>query len=43
MQILTETRIIRLASAADYVRIQLTATPLARLLGHQAGIPHRNW
>ena len=35
--IVTQTRIIRFASAADYVRIQLTATPLASLLGHQAG------
>jgi len=32
----TGTRIIRFASAADYVRIQLTATPLASLLRHQA-------
>jgi SAM-dependent methyltransferase len=37
VQIVTETRIIRFASAADYVRIQLTATPLAGLLRHQAG------
>ena len=37
VQIVTGTRIIRFASAADYVRIQLTATPLASLLRHQAG------
>jgi SAM-dependent methyltransferase len=36
VQIVTQTRIIRFASAADYVRIQLTATPLASLLRHQA-------
>jgi SAM-dependent methyltransferase len=36
VQIVTETRIIRFASVADYVRIQLTATPLASLLRHQA-------
>jgi SAM-dependent methyltransferase len=36
VQIVTETRIIRFASAADYVRIQLTATPLASLLRQQA-------
>jgi SAM-dependent methyltransferase len=36
IQIATETRIIRFASAADYVRIQLTATPLASLLRQQA-------
>jgi SAM-dependent methyltransferase len=37
VQIVTGTRIIGFASAADYVRIQLTATPLASLLRHQAG------
>jgi ubiquinone/menaquinone biosynthesis C-methylase UbiE len=36
VQTVTKTRIIRFASAADYVRIQLTATPLASLLRHQA-------
>ena len=36
VQIVTPTRIIRFASAADYVRIQLTATPLASLLRPQA-------
>jgi ubiquinone/menaquinone biosynthesis C-methylase UbiE len=36
IQILTQTRIVRFASAADYVRIQLTATPLASLLRAQA-------
>jgi hypothetical protein len=36
IQILTRTRIVRFASAADYVRIQLTATPLARLLRARA-------
>jgi hypothetical protein len=35
VQIVTQTRIIRFASAASYVRIQLTATPLASLLRHQ--------
>jgi SAM-dependent methyltransferase len=37
VRIVTETRIIRFASAADYVRIQLTATPLASLLSQHAG------
>ena len=37
VQVVTGTRVIRFASAADYVRIQLTATPLAGLLRHQAG------
>src|SRR5215470_2462088 len=37
VQIVTGTRIIRFASAADYVRIQLTATPLASLLSQHAG------
>jgi ubiquinone/menaquinone biosynthesis C-methylase UbiE len=32
VQIVTETKIVRFASAADYVRTQLTATPLASLL-----------
>ncbi len=36
IQIVTQTRIVRFASAADYVRIQLTATPLASLLRAQA-------
>jgi SAM-dependent methyltransferase len=36
VQIVTTTRIIRFASVSDYVRIQLTATPLASLLRHQA-------
>jgi hypothetical protein len=42
VQILTETKIIRFSSAADYVRIQLTATPLASLLRAQAeeAVPH---
>jgi hypothetical protein len=35
--IVTQTRIVRFASVFDYVRIQLTATPLASLLRHQAG------
>lgn len=35
VQIVTETRIIRFASAADYVHIQLTATPLASLRRQQ--------
>jgi SAM-dependent methyltransferase len=34
--IVTATRIIRFASVPDYVRIQLTATPLARLLSQHA-------
>ena len=37
--IVTETRTARFASISDYVRIQLTATPLARLLHHQPGQP----
>lgn len=36
IQIVPATRIIRFASGADYVRIQLTATPLASQLGYQA-------
>ena len=36
VQIVTTTRIIRFASVSDCVRIQLTATPLASLLRHQA-------
>jgi hypothetical protein len=36
VQIVTKTRIVRFASVSDYVRIQLTATPLASLLRHQA-------
>jgi hypothetical protein len=35
--IVTETRTVRFASVSDYVRIQLTATPLASLLQHQPG------
>jgi len=42
VQIVTETRIIRFASAADYVRIQLTATPLASLLSQHAEGPVRH-
>jgi SAM-dependent methyltransferase len=41
IQIVTETRIVRFASAADYVRVQLTATPLARLLSQHAEGPAR--
>jgi ubiquinone/menaquinone biosynthesis C-methylase UbiE len=37
--IVTETRTVRFASVPDYVRIQLTATPLASLLAHQPGRP----
>jgi SAM-dependent methyltransferase len=37
--VVTETRTVRFASASDYVHIQLTATPLARLLPHQPGQP----
>jgi SAM-dependent methyltransferase len=37
--IVTETRTVRFASTTDYVRIQLTATPLARLLPDQPGRP----
>jgi hypothetical protein len=37
--IVTETRTVRFASVSDYVRIQLTATPLASLLAHQPGRP----
>lgn len=37
VQIVTATRIIRFASAAGYVRIQLTATPLASLLSCRTG------
>jgi len=33
--LVTETRIVRFASVSAYVRIQLTATPLASLLQHQ--------
>jgi ubiquinone/menaquinone biosynthesis C-methylase UbiE len=36
VRIVTETRIVRFASVSDYLRIQLTATPLASLLKHQA-------
>lgn len=35
IMIVTETKIVRFSSAADYVRIQLTATPLARTLTDQ--------
>lgn len=41
IKIVTETRTIRFASVSDYVRIQLTATPLASLLQHQPGRPAR--
>jgi nucleotide-binding universal stress UspA family protein len=37
--IMTETRTVRFASVADYVRIQPAATPLASLLRHQPGGP----
>jgi SAM-dependent methyltransferase len=37
IRIVTETRTVRFASVSDYVRIQLTATPLAGLLQHQPG------
>ena len=33
---MTETRTVRFASVADYVRTQLTATPLASLLSQHA-------
>ena len=36
VRIVTATRTIRFASAADYVRVQLTATPLASLLRQHA-------
>ena len=39
IKIVTETRTVRFASVSDYVRIQLTATPLASLLQHQPGRP----
>jgi ubiquinone/menaquinone biosynthesis C-methylase UbiE len=39
--IVTETRTVRFASVSDYVRVQLTATPLAGLLPHQPGQPGR--
>src|SRR5690242_5320561 len=39
IKIVTETRIVRFASVSDYVRIQLTATPLASLPPHQPGRP----
>jgi SAM-dependent methyltransferase len=35
--IVTETRTVRFASVSDYVRIQLTATPLTRLLPSRPG------
>src|SRR5690348_2129704 len=40
--IVTETRTVRFASVSDYVRIQLAATPVARLLRAQAeeAVPH---
>ena len=37
INIVTETRTVRFASVADYVHIQLAATPLASLLPHQPG------
>jgi ubiquinone/menaquinone biosynthesis C-methylase UbiE len=39
IKIVTETRTVRFASVFDYVRIQLTATPLASLLQHPPGRP----
>jgi SAM-dependent methyltransferase len=39
IEIVTETRAVRFASVSDYVRIQLTATPLASLLPHPLGRP----
>jgi len=39
--IATETRVVRFPSATDYVRIQLTATPLARQLAQHADGPRR--
>jgi ubiquinone/menaquinone biosynthesis C-methylase UbiE len=37
IKIVTQTRTVRFASVSAYVRIQLTATPLAGLLQHQPG------
>jgi SAM-dependent methyltransferase len=39
IEVATETRTVRFASVSDYVRIQLTATPLASLLPHPPGPP----
>jgi len=39
VKIVTGTRTIHFASVSDYVRIQLTATPLASLLQHQPERP----
>jgi ubiquinone/menaquinone biosynthesis C-methylase UbiE len=39
IKMVTETRTVRFASASDYVRIQLTATPLTGLLPHQPERP----
>jgi ubiquinone/menaquinone biosynthesis C-methylase UbiE len=39
IKIVAETRTVRFAAVSDYVRIQLTATPLASLLQHQPGRP----
>ena len=39
---MTETRIVRFASASDYMCTQLTATPLASLLSQHAGGPARH-
>jgi len=39
IKIVTETMTVRFASVSAYVRIQLTATPLAGLLQHQPGRP----
>jgi ubiquinone/menaquinone biosynthesis C-methylase UbiE len=39
IKIVTENRTVRFASVSDYVRIQLTATPLASLLQHQPPRP----
>jgi len=41
ISVVTETRIVRFRSAADYVRIQMTATPLASLLTTQEGAADR--
>jgi len=41
ISVVTETRIVRFRSAADYVRIQMTATPLASLLATQEGAADR--
>ena len=43
IKIVTETRTVRFASVSDYVRIQLTATPLASLLQHPPGGLAGDW